>query len=851
MKPATGDIEKNALAAGNNKGLGTPEVPQVPKAPNKQSRRRFRTKAFLAVWGLLGIIGVHFLSAATRSELTRRQSRRTPDGASWALNAFGGVARTQRGVAGKEAEEIYLSTPNTASAIAASRAYATHPHLAGSTEDFEDAKVILKLFQDEFRIPPPPAPPVFAAGTPASRAATLGISALPAPVAWIDQYFPVMNTPVNHSLAILGEDGAPVWEADLVEDGDPADPEAAAYRDYVPAWHGLSRDGEVEGALIYANYGTKEDYDQVLAAGGDFAGKIVLVRYGGNFRGLKIQQAQELGAAGVLIYSDTRDDGLVTAENGYAAYPHGPARNPTSVQRGSVQFISAYPGDPTTPGAPAYENATRTEGANIPKIPSLPISWANAQRLLEEIGGDDARALTGRSSARKVKLVNRVDDRVIPIWNTMAAIPGHIRNETVLVGCHRDAWVMGAVDPVSGTVSLHEVIRGFGALLRSGWKPLRNVVFASWDAEEYGLIGSTEWAEDFPEWITQNVVAYLNVDVSVGGSRWSASASPSLAHLIRQTALDVPHPTVPGKTLWDAMEDSGPYAGTADADFLAAYEAAQQEKASETGIHPLGSGSDYTPFLQRLGVASMDQGFGGTPSDAPYHYHSVYDSERWQELYGDPGFYRHVAVARHLGLTAIRLIDAIIVPLNTTQYALEIGGYLEKVENIAASLAVAPDFSGLRSAIANLQSASKALDAEKAAAERHFRKLLDRIPGRKSACAHTGAHSRLPAWLKRLLDIIARHAFPLGEFKKAAQRVQRANAKLTAFERGFISEEGIAEREWYKHLVVAPGKWLGYGATTLPAVTEALTLERNATLAEIEARRVAGLIDKLAETIAV
>ena len=325
------------------------------------------------------------------------------------------------------------SVPDPASALAASRQYATHPHIAGGPEDFSDATVILKLFQEHFGIHAPHELPLFPAGSPESRSAVLDIHKFHKPIAWIDKYYPVMNTPLDRSLAILGEDGSPVWEADLVEDGDPRDPEAAKYRDAVPTFHGLSADGEVEGEVVYVNYGRKEDYDAIIENGGDLKGKIVLARYGAVFRGLKvrvdqlpptlppqlslpqIKGAQELGAAGVLIYSDPRDDGAVTVANGYAPYPEGPARNPTSVQRGSVQFISMYPGDPTTPGLPAYENATRTEGENIPKIPSLPISWANAQVLLKEISGaapEDAFGMLGKSSMKKVKLVNHGEHRL-------------------------------------------------------------------------------------------------------------------------------------------------------------------------------------------------------------------------------------------------------------------------------------------------------------------------------------------------------------------------------------------------------------------------------------------------------
>ncbi|KAL6305814.1 hypothetical protein BKA93DRAFT_824614 [Sparassis latifolia] len=813
------------------------------------ARGRFPRLRALIVCG--AIYAVFYLTVSSFVKHPRHTSYHHHHSKSWALQAFG--HGTSEKLAGEKAEQVFLSTPNAESAIVASRAYATHPHLAGASEDLDDAKDILALFQKQFGITPPDELPIFPAGTDASRSATLGVNKLTAPTAWIDVYYPVMNTPLDRSLEILDANGETGWAADLVEDGDPADPEAAEYKDAVPTFHGLSFNGEAEGELVYANYGRKEDYDALLATGIDLNDKIILARYGFNFRGLKIKGAQELGAAAVLIYSDPRDDGSVTVENGYEPYPYGPARNPTSVQRGSVQFISVYPGDPTTPGYPAYENATRTGGESIPKIPSLPISWANAQRLLQEIDAEgDARLITGKTSNSTIRLVNHVDDKVTPIWNTMAVIPGHIKNETVLIGCHRDAWVMGAVDPVSGTVSLHEVIRGFGALLQGGWKPLRNVVFASWDAEEYGLIGSTEWAEDFADWITDNVVAYLNVDVSVGGAEWGVRGSPSLAHLVRRTALDVPHPTVEGKTLWDAMYDTGPFTGPADEEFVALYEAARRSRVSDTGVPPLGSGSDFTPLLQHLGIASVDQGFAPTPSDAVYHYHSIYDSERWQELYGDPGFHRHVAVAKHLGLSALRIADAIVLPLNTTQYALELDDYLAEVENIATSLAVSPDFSGLKHSISALQTASKALDLEKADAEKKLRELLDKLVHRRACSGHASTGL---GWLKKILHkirrLIHRHRSPIHAIHAAALRVQRANAKLVAFEQGFIDEEGIKDREWYRHLGVAPGKWLGYGATTLPAVSEALTIDHNATLAELEASRLAGLLDKLSEKITV
>ncbi|KAH9850769.1 Zn-dependent exopeptidase [Lenzites betulinus] len=696
----------------------------------------------------------------------------------------------------------------------------------------------------EFGIAPPSDPPIFTAGSPQSRSATLGIEYLNGPNAWIDTYYPLMNTPLDRSLAILNEDRSTLWEAQLEEEPDSRDPDAEKHKDAVPAFHGFSADGEVEGPLIYANYGLKADYDAVVAAGGNFTGKIVLTRYGRNFRGLKIKAAEELGAIGVLMYTDTRDDGFVTVENGYEPYPAGPARNPTSVQRGSVQYLSFYPGDPSTPGRPAYPDAERTEGDNIPKIPSLPISWANAQLLLKEISGngriEDAFRLDGKTSKRDVKLVNHVDYKLTPIWNTMAVIPGHIHNETVIIGNHRDAWVLGAADPTSGTVSLHEVVRGFGLLLRNGWKPLRNIVFASWDAEEYGLVGSTEWAEDFPEWISRTAVAYVNIDVAAAGSPWVPTGSPSLAHLIRDAALEVPHPTTPGKTLWDAQHDEGPFRGPADHTAISQRAPPLENAADNANIGPLGSGSDFTAFLQYLGVASMDENFFLSPTDAVYHYHSVFDTGTWLERYADPNFEKHVAVAKHIGLVLLRLLDSTIVPLNTTHYALQLNKYLQGVEDTAASLDVSVDFSRLRRSISRLITASGVLDHYKTNAER----TLDRVM-RIQPCYRT---SGLACWREKLAEVV------LGSPKRrqlfwATWHVRRVNEKLVRFERGFISEEGLEGRGWHKHLGVAPGKWLGYGATTFPAVTEALTLEKNGTLAEKESQRLAALLDKLSATL--
>ncbi|KAG9317382.1 hypothetical protein JVU11DRAFT_1581 [Chiua virens] len=773
---------------------------------------------------------------------------------------------------GSKAEELFLcaqslvlyfqddsdilgrTVPNEQSALAASRQYTSRPHLAGTPGDLETARDFLAHLQRELGIHPEPRVPIYPAGSDEARVATLNISKYTEPTAWINTYYPILNTPLNHSLEILGEDQEPIWTAELEEVSNGTDPEATKYATAVLAWHGVSPGGEAQGKLIYANYGRKEDYDVLVEAGTDFNGKIVIARYGGNFRGLKVKRAQELGAAAVLIYSDPRDDGTVTIENGYLPYPHGPARNPTSVQRGSVQFLSLYPGDPSTPGYPSYENSTRVDGGSKPTIPSLPISWLNAKILLDHLADGKQGPI--------VRLVNNVEEKVTPIWNTFGVIPGHIQDEVVVLGNHRDGTyrsliVLGASDPSSGTVSVHEAIRGFGMLLRNGWKPLRTILIASWDGEEYGLVGSTEWGEDFTDWIREHVVAYINLDTSVSGSCLQASASPLLAHLLRSTAEQIPHPTSDGRTLWDARWDLGELFGDSlDAEAAAIYE--QMERVTDgLGIQPLGSGSDYTVFLQYIGFRSR---FTSTLHDPVYHYHSVFDSQHWQEMYGDPTFSRHVAIAKHVGLQILRLSGDIILPFNTTHYSLELQSYLERVEQLVASSSLEVDFSLLRQSIQAIQGATAQLETEKIEAEVELRQILRKLKRRR------GHLRKLYRKLRKAVCNLAKYigkeckehedeefdlAFPRRRLLKAIKRVQAVNHKLVAFERGFISKEGIKDREWYKHLGVAPGKWLGYGATTFPALTEAIVMDRNATAAGREAERLKTHIDNLTEKITV
>ncbi|EEB89988.1 hypothetical protein MPER_11864 [Moniliophthora perniciosa FA553] len=462
------------------------------------------------------------------------------------------------------------------------------------------------------------------------------------------------------------------------------------------------------------------------------------------------------------------------------------------------------------------------------------------------------------------------------------------------------AWVAGAADPVSGTVALYGIVHAYGTLLKEGWKHLQRylgwrrtqcdiystIYLGALNTEKISHLGSQTMSSP------TSMLTYPLLIVPYGG-RWVLRLL-----LIQSTALDLPHPTTPGKSLWDARDDDGPFHGPdfsarVDTEFTRRYEESKrQRRNAATGIEPLGSGSDFSVFLQRLGrpvflnhfkaktltvhtkVPSADQGFIYTPHDAVYHYHSIYDTVRWQEEYADPGYDRHVAVARHLGLMVMRLADSIIVPLNTTQYALELDDYLDKIENLVSDVDLpdlSPELVALRSSIASLQIASMKLDQEKVAAEENFKDALSKLPWTfDTASEHHCKRNMFPVvvtWIRSIFGLDEKYPVhwasylsaeaddilprlpknPILEFIKAARRVSNANKKLIAFERGFLSESGVTNREWYRHLGVAPGKWLGYGATTFPALSDAIQFDRNVTGAKYEARRLVGLLDALAE----
>ncbi|ERS99244.1 hypothetical protein HMPREF1624_04442 [Sporothrix schenckii ATCC 58251] len=734
-------------------------------------------------------------------------------------------------------------------------------------------------------------------------------------VSHITAYDLYLNRPVDHKVSLLrakgekedgddGDAGAITWEvafeASLVEDVIEEDP-TTGLKDSVPTFHGYSASGNVTGPVVYVNYGTYQDYADLEAANVSLKGAVVIARYGGILRGLKVKRAQELGAVGALLYSDPGDDGEATEANGYKPYPDGPARQPSSVQRGSVQFLSVGPGDPTTPGYPSKPGAPRgSPDQYIPSIPSIPISYVDALPILQALNGHGLRSKDlgkwwtrneglghkgveyniGPTPADKVQvnLYNEQDYTTTPIWNVLGVFNGSVLpNEVVVVGNHRDAWIAGgAVDPNGASAILNEVVRAFGVAAAQGWRPLRTIVFASWDGEEYGLLGSTEWVEEYLPWLQQASLAYVNLDTGASGPDFASSAVPLLHDLVHQVTGEVlsPNQTVPGQTVRDTWSGK---------------------------IAPLGSGSDYTAFLDYAGITSVDVRFSGGGDAAAaaassggdkyvtpvYHYHSNYDSYHWAEKYGDPGFAYHKTMAQILGLLTAHLATDLVVPFKASDYADALQTYVDKVrsqfeKHIAPEDDAATDaavvYSDEAMAVIRGRKGGATADAANAAlytastssassddaeGQHQFRLALDRLDSAVSELAAVA--KALDDKAERLRERVGKGDFgsasgsapalvsashdeadEAGEadgrlsqtlvfapkwWRRLVRRVHRVwlaiqvawvNRRYQFLERKFLYEGGLDERTWFKHVVFAPGSWTGYAGAVFPGLAESI-----------------------------
>lgn len=620
-------------------------------------------------------------------------------------------------------------------------------------------------------------------------------------IAQYDVLFPTPRTRVVELVAPT------TFKATLAEPAVKGDAVSALAAEALPPFNMYSIDGDVTGDLVYVNYGIPADYEELARRGIDVKGKIVIARYGGSWRGIKPKVAAEHGAIGCLLYSDPRDDGYAQGD----AYPNGGWRNEHSAQRGSVADMPVYPGDPLTPGVAATRNAPRpefTKAATLTKIPVLPISYGDALPLLRALEGPVAPAAwrgalpityhIGPGRAR-VHLQLAFDWKLAPAYDVIATLPGsQFPDQWVVRGNHHDGWVAGASDPTSGMVAVLEEARAIAALARAGWRPKRTLVFAAWDAEEPGLLGSTEWVEDHADALSAKVVAYVNSDSNARGLL-GAGGSHSLERFVNEIARDVDDPKV-RVSVRDRVLAQTILTGTEDERTLA-----RDQQWFE--INALGSGSDYTPFLQHLGIASLDLGFGG---EGEYgQYHSIYDSVDHYKRFQDPDMAYGVALAKVGGRAVLRLSEADLLPFSFTRSADRIGTYVTQLEKLVETL--------------------------RTETTEHNRRVADRTFTLAANPAETyvapAAKDEVPTFdLKPLHDAVARLRVAARRFDAAAatavggpaEPLAAANALAFKAERALTREQGLPRRPWFRHQVYAPGYYTGYGVKTLPAVREAL-----------------------------
>ena len=613
-----------------------------------------------------------------------------------------------------------------------------------------------------------------------------------------------------------------------------ADPTSDQAAEQLPTYNAYSADGDVTGPLVYVNYGLPDDYKRLARLGVSVQGAIVIAKYGQSWRGIKPKVAAEHGALGCLLYSDPADDGYAVDD----VFPEGPMRNTNGVQRGSVlDFPSTSPGDPLTPGYGAIPGAKRLalkEAAAITKIPVLPISSGDALPLLAQLqgpvapeewrGGLPITYHVGAGPARvHLKLEFNWDTK--PVYDVISRLPGaSAGDEWVVRGNHYDAWVNGAYDPISGQVSLLEEARALGQLVRQGWRPRRTIVYCSWDGEEPMLLGSTEWVETHADELRRHAVAYVNSDDTDRGSL-SFEGSHILGHLINTVARDVSDPEV-NLSLWKR----------AQAFRLAnAGNAADRKTLREAGdfpLEPLGSGSDYTGFLDFLGVPCLNLEFHGEGHDAGV-YHSIFDDFYWYTHYADTNFAFGRALAQTIGDTVLRLADADVIPYEFNDLALAVGKYTDDLENMLKQKREDIEErnlefkEGIYTAISDPRNPLGPPEIEAVPPAMNFAPL------------HKAAKS-LAAGAQRYQKALAAAQLKTDRPVEAA-RLESLNGILIQAERALTDPAGLPGRSWYKHLLYAPGVYAGYGAKTLPGVREGLELGRYAE-AEREIVRVAKVL---------
>ena len=615
----------------------------------------------------------------------------------------------------------------------------------------------------------------------------------------------------------------PVLEEDATSDVD----------DRLPSFNAYSADGDVTGELVYVNYGIPADYEELEQRGVDVRGKIVIARYGGSWRGIKPKVAAEHGAIGAIIYSDPLDDGYGAGD----VYPEGAYRMEHGVQRGSVLDMPQYPGDPLTPMVGATADAERLSVAEAPtimKIPVLPISYADALPFLSALEGPvvprqwrGALPITyhiGPGPAR-VRLQLEFDWDLAPAYDVIARAPGsEFPDEWIVRGNHRDGWAMGAADPISGLITLMDEARAVGELMKTGWRPKRTIVYAAWDAEEPALLGSTEWAEHHRQELQEHAALYVNTDGNARGFL-GMGGSHSLERFMTQIARDVTDPQT-GVSVERRLRAALAVGGNADG-----------ATRADLQLAPLGSGSDYTPFLQHLGIASLNLGFGGEGGGGSYH--SQYDSYDHFTRFVDPDLAYGVALAEVAGRATLRFAQAEVLPYHFGGLADNVTTYLDEVTELA--------------------------DQMRTRTERENRLVRDSAyvlaadptetyvpPAEERAVPHFNF-----APLQNAMDALQDEARVYDDLLAAAQarggltaaQREAVNQRVMGIEQLLTDERGLPKRPWFRHQIYAPGYYTGYGVKTLPGVREAIE-EREFELVEEQILRVAAALERVQTRLA-
>jgi N-acetylated-alpha-linked acidic dipeptidase len=585
----------------------------------------------------------------------------------------------------------------------------------------------------------------------------------------------------------------------------------------LPTFNAYSADGDVTGPLVYVNYGVPADYERLERLGVSVKGAVVIARYGGSWRGIKPKVAAEHGAVGCLIYSDPRDDGYAQSD----VFPEGPSRPRDGVQRGSVADMPLFPGDPLTPGVAATKDAKRLpldQAPTLTRIPVLPISYADAEPLLRALTGPVAPAewrgalpVTYRVGPGQAQVHLRVksDWQIRPLYDVIARLHGaEAPDEWVVRGNHHDAWVNGAVDPTSGMVSVLEEARALGELARQGWRPRRTIIYAAWDGEEPGLLGSTEWVEAHAAELARHAVAYLNTD-SNGRGFLEMGGSHSLETFINAVARDVTDPET-GGTVWKRAQLRRIATGTPD-------ERREARERPELRIDALGSGSDFTPFLQHIGVATLNIGYGeeGVSSDGVYH--SIYDDLYWHSHFGDTSFVYGRALAQTAGTAVMRLAGAEVLPYR-------FGGLADAVRKYKAELVklLSDRQDAVREQNRQLEEGAFAAMRDPWAPEAP--PASEPVPPFLNFAPLENGAAHLDASARRYDELLGRLTARAGAPDGAA--LAAVNERLIRTERALTRDEGLPGRPWFRHQLYAPGFYTGYGVKTLPGIREAIEQKR-------------------------